>query len=528
VGQALVAEASGDFGGRKELLQSALLRNPNDARARWLAGELKVRGQWTSAREAAVGEPEAKYLERRESTPQTGADQYRLAKWCKAQGLAEESYAHLRVAARLSPDLPDVQRALGRKQKDGIWGTEQEHTRSADMRRLAEKANREWMTRLRAIPDSATRLPIIADPLAIPAVERQLSSRNENLAGLAVQTVSLLDHSAANAFLVRQAMFSRWESVRKFAAIAMRSRTMEQTVPTLIELLRPSESGMRLVAGLGQVWYWQDFGHTFLNLPIVAPERLALVRGRFTFVPNEDAVRAFASVEDRMDETDLDNQSRLSRAVSALQIVTGQSLPADQAQWRAWWNNVNDRPVEDQPDPPQRDLVVTQSVSETTTVRVNLLASGASCFASGTPVWTSHGLQAIDKIQPGDYVLSQSIETGELAFKPVVFRTLLPRTKAKLLRTPSETIHATTAHPFWVAGRGWTKVKELNTGTPLRTMDGVVRLEAAAEGEKTFAYNLEVADYGTYFVGKTGLLVHDNTPIRDLPRKAPGLEPATP
>ena len=34
------------------------------------------------------------------------------------------------------------------------------------------------------------------------------------------------------------------------------------------------------------------------------------------------------------------------------------------------------------------------------------------------------------------------------------------------------------------------------------------------------AYNLVVADFGTYFVGKSRVLVHDNSPIRDVPAKA--------
>lgn len=31
-----------------------------------------------------------------------------------------------------------------------------------------------------------------------------------------------------------------------------------------------------------------------------------------------------------------------------------------------------------------------------------------------------------------------------------------------------------------------------------------------------------VADFSTYFVGNTGILVHDVTPIRDIPQMVPG------
>ena len=37
----------------------------------------------------------------------------------------------------------------------------------------------------------------------------------------------------------------------------------------------------------------------------------------------------------------------------------------------------------------------------------------------GTKVWTNTGTVAIEKVQAGDFVLSQNVETGELGYKPV-------------------------------------------------------------------------------------------------------------
>jgi hypothetical protein len=79
------------------------------------------------------------------------------------------------------------------------------------------------------------------------------------------------------------------------------------------------------------------------------------------------------------------------------------------------------------------------------------------------------------------------------------------------------------AHPFWKIGFGWTKAKDLSAGGAVRTIEGAALLESLSDGEPAQAYNLEVGDFGTYFVGKSGILVHDASPIRDLPRKAPGL-----
>jgi len=51
------------------------------------------------------------------------------------------------------------------------------------------------------------------------------------------------------------------------------------------------------------------------------------------------------------------------------------------------------------------------------------------CFVAGTPVWTVSGPVAIEKIRVGDLVLSQALDTGELAFQPVLQTTQRPRSR---------------------------------------------------------------------------------------------------
>src|SRR5262249_54835973 len=72
-----------------------------------------------------------------------------------------------------------------------------------------------------------------------------------------------------------------------------------------------------------------------------------------------------------------------------------------------------------------------------------------SCFPAGTPVVTSVGLLPIEQIKPGDRVLAQDVETGELAFKPVQVVTLRRNTALKRITFGSQTIEATLGHPFW-------------------------------------------------------------------------------
>jgi hypothetical protein len=127
----------------------------------------------------------------------------------------------------------------------------------------------------------------------------------------------------------------------------------------------------------------------------------------------------------------------------------------------------------------------------------------------------------IDQVCIGELVLSRKVETGETAYKPVLARTLRPRVPMRKLTVGDETLLTTAGHPFWTTDKGWTKAKNLSQGLSLGREDGEVKLSAVADAEEPQqAYNLVVADFGTYFVGKSRLLVHDNTPIRDAPAKA--------
>ena len=57
----------------------------------------------------------------------------------------------------------------------------------------------------------------------------------------------------------------------------------------------------------------------------------------------------------------------------------------------------------------------------------------AECFAAGTLVWTKTGQRPIESLEIGDLVLAQNVDTGELAYKPVIGRTVRP---PKRLVTP--------------------------------------------------------------------------------------------
>jgi hypothetical protein len=54
-------------------------------------------------------------------------------------------------------------------------------------------------------------------------------------------------------------------------------------------------------------------------------------------------------------------------------------------------------------------------------------------------------------------------------------------------------------------------------------VNGPVDLDRVAEAESVETFNLVVADFNTYFVGESGVLVHDITPRRSTAAVVPGL-----
>jgi hypothetical protein len=149
-----------------------------------------------------------------------------------------------------------------------------------------------------------------------------------------------------------------------------------------------------------------------------------------------------------------------------------------------------------------------------------------SCFAEGTPVWTKSGPVAIELIHIGDMVLCQNPQTGELAYRPVIETTLRPPSPTVNLTVNDETITATLGHRFWINGRGWEMARLLKSDMPLHSLDGRVELSAAEPckpGEEIEAYNLGVDEFHTYVVGKSRLLVHDNSCPRPTIAAIPGM-----
>jgi RHS repeat-associated protein len=137
-------------------------------------------------------------------------------------------------------------------------------------------------------------------------------------------------------------------------------------------------------------------------------------------------------------------------------------------------------------------------------------------FAAGTPVWTPGGLVAIETIAPGDLVLARDENSGAVGWMPVT-RTFngtgdhVVEIELVTGRGVRETLRATAHHPFFVSGRGWIEAGRVQAGQRIEQAQGG---RSEVRGVRTVdrlpdVYNLEVARYHSYFVGESGVWVHN-------------------
>lgn len=153
------------------------------------------------------------------------------------------------------------------------------------------------------------------------------------------------------------------------------------------------------------------------------------------------------------------------------------------------------------------------------------LATTRMCFVAGTLVHTADGLRPIEQIQPGDLVLSRNAATGEQGYKPVLKTFVTHPGHVLDVEVDSgmgfvETITTTAQHPFYLPDRAaFVQAGEIRAGdalalsvqrigSPLVLGIEPQRGPPAGQGRHT-TYNFEVADWGTYFVGVSGLWVHN-------------------
>jgi hypothetical protein len=378
----------------------------------------------------------------------------------------------------------------------------------------------------------------------IPALESFLIDGRADFQEVAVSKLATFREFEATRAILHYAVRSEHRSVRKVAATLLQNRPYHEFVPELLRgLIAPIESQFVVAKGgdgsvaFAQVTHRESadkivgvatnqktvprFGSLIGNPWPIGDLRVSR-NSRFWRLQNQIASKTAhnayqTNLQLAVQNLSINEANRPTLAVLA--TVTG--LRSDQApkEWFKWWQDYNEYSW-----PKPSYYLCSASCEYHESPSPYLFNTGrVSCFLAGTPVRTELGTLPIESINVGDRVLAQDQDTGELSYKVVLTTTLRPPAKMLQIQAGGEDIYTTLGHPFWVSGQGWKMAKQLKAGDLLHGLGGATPITAITPAGEHEAHNLVVDEDNTYFVGRAGLLVHDNELRKPTRAVVPGL-----
>ncbi len=548
VEMAYAAEVAGQPAVRDALVAQVLDLEPDNERARWLAGQVKDASGWDAAQSAEHANLEDRllqeYARRRETCGADVASRLKLANWCRDHDMPDREKVHLiELVSRHGVSDPAVMARLGMVKFRGQWLPKQdldEFRRFDDRQRRVEKKWKpifaEWKGDLKsgdsdAYERLAERLKEVDDGEALPILEEVLSMHSEEAALAVVARLDAMPMQEATESLVRHAVFSEFDAVRAAAAEVLKRRPKYNCLPMLLAgLVEPLEieveypfgnGGYRRTTAIqrGPEYNLKAVSHqsNYVTRAVIHERwrrRLGTIvpsETRRTVSTNEDWSASVAPGRYVADDTE---QRLLNERIQAtLRLLTGESYRTP-GEWREWWSDYTE--YEREGDKPTYER---QFHKHFWAYTLDMIAT--SCLATGTPVATETGSRPIEQILPGDKVLAQDSDTGQLEYKVVLQRTVRRLGEMRKISSGDDSVTVTLGHPFWVVGKGWRMAKELEVGERLCCLGASAEITAIEELPEDVAYNLVVDDFSTYFAGDLRVLLHDNT----LPRPTDAILP---
>jgi hypothetical protein len=397
----------------------------------------------------------------------------------------------------------------------------------------------------------------ITDPTVLPALESMLCPAGSDAALAAVRLIGTFDSAASTEALARQALFTSYEEVRKEIAALLKKRPLHAWVPLLLSAMQaPVEVQVQWMGGADNpaftlsLFRQGPFSEQFASYSDVpAPVLISDMRGDPVAARNDPVIvrtnpeqlqaraqaqaaqagQVVAAAESFNRTASLIN----SRISDTLSLATDRKGDAEPSNWYHWWYDYNEysyaaeRPIAATATSTSYNFTSVTTQGPPARLYSEVRAMGHSCFLAGTLVATWTGPRPIESIRVGDYVLSQDVETGQLAYQPVLGTTHGPPTPMLKLTLAGRDVFLTRGHPLWVPGQGWRMPKELKPGALLHTLDGPVALQEVIEWAEAETFNLVVADYSTYFVTDQRLLAHDITFRQPTNAALPGMAKGT-
>ncbi len=162
---------------------------------------------------------------------------------------------------------------------------------------------------------------------------------------------------------------------------------------------------------------------------------------------------------------------------------------------------------------PRADLPKPGTAEFNKWMKYDLKGDKPVCFPPKTLVKTADGEKRIENIKAGQSLLSYNQKTGFV--EKTTVRSLLQNWALEIItvKTENAVISSTLSHPYWVGKLNlWIAASELKKGMLLTTIDGKKEQVLSIEREitQTRTYNFELTNFHNYFVGVSGILVHNS------------------
>jgi len=561
---ALWSEAHGLYFGRLKHLVIAVLTDPAHATARGLLGLVAFHGQWQSpeviseklAADETASALLAEYSGRRARMGNSANAHWKMALWCEEKGLRPEATAHLMMVTQLDPRREAAWKRLGYRKQGGRWATAEQLAAEKAEAEAQKKADRRWttlMAKLRSRLDDKSKqggvtraLEAISDPRAVPSVWAIFAAGEASHQEIAVQVLGQIDSSGSTRALALLALAGESAEVRSKATQTLRRRNQREIASFLVVLLRDPELdpdpilyhyslhpvGWDGIGSLGVLFVQGPLYDVLRTYPLVETRLLQDPSGSVPTAPmhgyesrvmrvRRQQSSDLAAIVDRIlsesEGTVLDAKlhvrqvnQRNAQIIRVLAATTGKNLGADREVWRKWWAEEQGYTYDPPPPSPRQDLTLSDSKPTfASEVRVD-------CFAAGTPVHTLTGLRPIERVEVGDQVLTQDPRSGALSYQPVM-ATVQSRPETLLkIKLSQETITATGIDRFWKVGQGWVMARDLKSGDRLRSVGGVSAVQTVEDTGSEPVFNLKVMQAQSFFVGRRGMLVHDNSLVEPV------------
>jgi len=564
VRMALRCEADGLYVQRLVHLVIAVLTDPAHATARGLLGLVAYDGRWQSPAAVAdqLGADETgsamlgEYHRRRARMSNTADAHWKMAVWCEQKGLKPEAAAHLMVVTQVDPGREAAWKRLGYRRQGGRWATAEQLAADKAEAEIQKKASKRWMAvlaKLRSDLENLSKkagaiegLAAISDPRAVPSIWATFADGTAAHQEVAAGLLGQIDSAGSTRALALLALWGKSPEVRSKATAALGGRSVRDIASFLVALLRDPELDPDPILyhyrmqpagsdGIGSEGYLFVQGPMYNVLRTYPLGEGRMLRGPSGFIPapprpgyesrimtarqrqSTDLAAIINGILSESEGTVLDARLHVrqveelnAQIIRVLTATTGEKLGTDRQVWRKWWAEEQGYSYDPPPSAPRQDLTLSD-IKPTFVADVRV-----DCFAAGTPVQTLTGPRAIELVKVGDQVLTQDLRRGSLGYHPVVATAHSQPDELLRINLGHETIKATEIDRFWKVGQGWVMARDLKPGDRVRSVGGTNEVTTVEQSSSEPVYNLKVMDAECFFVGRRGVLVHDNSLVEPV------------